>query len=205
MQDLEVPSSSRREYLSLLWIVTAAILGCLLLGGTAAVGVNDINRRVLTGTPTTNIVNYIIYNLNTAVVATVVEFSTLVPPPIVRPSQTATITTSPTITSSASVTSAFFVPPTSAGHGNANGNLLPSATSTKTMAPLLTPTKISTSTKVPEPTQTSTLVPSNTPNPTNTLVPTDTPVPPTDTAVPPTDTVPPPDTDTPVPPPTTYP
>ncbi len=196
MQEPEVPPSSRHDYLSLLWIVTAAILGCLLLGATAAVGVNDINHLVLTGTPTTNVVNYIIYGLNTAIVATVGEFSTLVPPPLAKPSQTATVTSSPTIISSASITSVFFVRVTPTGRGNDANPPLPTVTTTKTPAPTWTPFKIptSTSTKVPAPTQTFTPIPTNSPFPTDTPVPTDT------LAPPPTDTPIPPDTDTPVPP-----
>ncbi len=178
----------------LLGIVAAAVFGVSLLCGAGVVGISDINNAVSIGTPTAGVVDFVISNMNTMIVQTVVAFS---PPEITN---TSTATLAPTNTFVA------FGTPT----GFPLATLLPPG---RTSRP--PPARASTYTPLPAPTNTPKPQPATytpTLNPTNTHIPTftDTPIPPdtvtpippdTDTPIPPDTVTPiPPDTDTPIPP-----
>ena len=188
------PTVRVRDYLSLLWIVAAAVLGMSLLCGVAAMGINDINNAALIGTPTVGIVNFVISNMNTLVVETAQGFPQAQLFNTLTPSPTDTSTVVPTGTH----VIIHFLPgvssPTSFLHVGPNQ---PQPTNV-----LSTPTVIAINTLIPtttpKPPPTNTLIPTNT----NTPVPdTNTPIPDTDTPVPPPTLTPIPDTpvDTPIP------
>jgi len=182
------PTVRVRDYLSLLWVVAAAVLGMTMLCGVATVGINDINNAVLIGTPTAGVVKFFISNMNTLIVETAQVFPQQ--QLVITPTPTSTNTNTPTSTNTHTI---IHLLPNGASSGNSV-----SSGAAQTQVAVLSPTSlVLTHTPLP-PIPTQTLVPTST----NTPVPdTDTPVPDTDTPIPPTLTsVPPPDTDTPVPP-----
>ena len=198
MQETDSLKVNTREYLPLIWIIVAAVLGASLLCGTAAAGISEMNRIALAGTPTVGIVEFLVANLNTAVVETVVAFSDVIGAPTVvftpfSPDDLIPVTGDLTLTSTQTgvpTPTYFFLTSTP-------------EPPTKTYTPTKTPTKTPTNTPSFTPTNTATFTPTYTP--TNTPTPTDTPTPtytytpiPTDTPTP-TDTPIPTDTDTPVP------
>ena len=206
MQETDTLKVNTREYLPLIWVLVAAVLGVSLLCGTAAMGVSEMNRVALAGTPTVGIVEFLVANLNTAVVQTVVAFSDVMAAPTVMftplsPNDLVQVTADMTVTSTMTSTSTptfFFL---------TNTPLPPTRTFTPTRTPTNTPTFTPTHTLTFTPTFTPTLT--HTPSFTSTLTftntPSDTPSPtPTDTDTPePTFTPTPEDTltPTPIPPP----
>jgi hypothetical protein len=181
VQEPETIAVRGKDYLPLLGIVMAAVMGLSLLCGAGIVGINDINNAVSIGTPTAGLVDFVFSNMNTMIVETAQAFSL----PEIADTNTSTLT--PTITLVAFKTSASFPLVTLPPLGQISRPLSPY---TSTYTPLPTPT--STPTKLTA-TNTSTLTPTATKTLTLTPTATDTPVP---TA---TDTPVPTDTDTPVP------
>jgi hypothetical protein len=192
---------SLKDYLPLIWVVVAAVLGISLLCSAAAVGVNDINAAALAGTPTVGVVDFFVSNINTVIAETVVAFSDIVSAPDSTSSPTGTDMSIPvtggtptfTPTLALSPFPTFIFPRTSRPPTRTN---TPAPTRTYTFTPSSTVTPSNTPTFTPSntitPSNTPTFTPSNTPIPTNTPPDTDTPVPPT-----PTDTPVPPDTQVP--------
>lgn len=210
MQEQEATLVRGRDYLPLLGIVMAAVMGLSLLCGAGLVGISDINNAASMGTPTSGVVDFVISNMNTIIVETVQAFSL----PVIANTDIATL--APTSTPVAFKTSASFPLATLSLPGQTSYPLLPrtstytplnTLTSTSTSTPTLTPTNTPTLTATHTPTFTPTNTPTDTPTPTPTDTPTPTPTDtdtptPTDTATPTptdTDTPTPTDTDTPIP------
>ncbi|MFT3894850.1 MAG: hypothetical protein QM730_24740 [Anaerolineales bacterium] len=206
MPEVDTLAVKPREYLPLLWIVFAALLGVSLLCGAAAVGVNDINQAAQAGTPAVGVVDFFVANINTVVAETVVAFSDIVSAPTFTPISTPTLTKT-LIPITASATSTKTRRPTStldaaditvapktktytpSATNTPTNTATATYTSTNTPTATYTPTNTPTTTKTPSTTPSATSIPTDTPS--NTPVPTDTPMPtdtdtpvPTDTAVP---------------------
>lgn len=187
MQETDTLKVNTREYLPLIWIIVAAVLGVSLLCGTAVAGVSEMNRIALGGTPTVGVVEFLVANLNTAVVETVVAFSGVIDAPTaaftpLSPGDLIPVTGDLTLTSTQTgvpTPTYFFLtstpePPTKTY----------TPTKTPTNTPSFTPTNTSTFTLTYTPTYTYTPTDTHTPTPTDTDTPT-----PTDTHTPiPTDT-----------------
>jgi hypothetical protein len=75
VQEPEMTAARPKDYLPLLGIVAAAVLGVSLLCGAAVVGIGDINNAVTIGTPSAGLVDFVISNMNTMIVETVQGFS----------------------------------------------------------------------------------------------------------------------------------
>jgi len=155
-----------KDYLPLSGIIIAAVFGISLLCGAGVLGINDINNAVSIGTPTAGVVDFVISNMNTMIVQTVIAFSA---PEVTN---TNTVTLAPTNTFVAFNTPASFPFGTFLPPGRTSR---PPVALTNASTPLPAPTN----TPKPPP---ATYIP--TLNPTNTHIPTftDTPIP--DTAVP---------------------
>ena len=171
MQEPETTVVRGKDYLPLLGIVAAAVFGISLLCGAGVVGINDINNAVSIGTPTAGVVDFVISNMNTMIVATAHAFSL----PEITNTNTATLTPTTTLVvfkTSVSLPLATLFSPGRTSH--------PPPPRTSTYTPLPAPTN---TLKPPPPaTYTPTI------NPTDTRIPTftDTPIPPdTDTPIPP--------------------
>jgi hypothetical protein len=169
VQELGVTEVKGKDYLPLLGIVVAAVLGFSLLCGAGVVGIDDINNAVSIGTPTSGIVDFVISNMNTMIVETVQAFSL----PVITNTNTATL--APTTTLVAFTPSAGFPLVTLSSPGRTSrppsqptSTYIPLPTSTNTMNP-------PPATHTPTLTPTNTLTPTDTPSPTNTQIPTDTP------------------------------
>jgi hypothetical protein len=188
--DIEHVVVKPKEYLPLLWIVLAAVLGVSLLCGTAVIGVNDINQAALAGTPTVGVVDFFVANINTVIVATVEAFSEVVSMPTITPTTIAAITPkpSPTLTATRTrrPTATFSGPKESSSQEKATPvpsatfTAFPTATATftETTPPTWTPSPLPT---LVEPTITPSATPSDTPVPTDDPEATNTPVVPTPT------------------------
>jgi hypothetical protein len=187
-----------KDYLPLLWIVAAAILGCGLIFGAGAVGLQDINNAAPRGTGTVGFMDFTISNMNTMIAETMQAFSNLnsalqPTPGDIFASNTPTIGSGiVTVTPSP----AFFAPQGTSTRPTPTSTRTPTptATNTPTFTPTKTPTSTDTPTSTPTPTDTPTPTPTDTDTPTSTPTPTDTPTPtPTDTDTPtPTDILIPP-------------
>ena len=68
-------TAKAKEYVPLLGLVMAAVIGVSLLCGVAVVGISDINNAIPLGTQTAGLVDFVISNMNTMIVETVQAFS----------------------------------------------------------------------------------------------------------------------------------
>ncbi|HZM20599.1 MAG TPA: hypothetical protein VFC02_02585 [Anaerolineales bacterium] len=203
---------SIRNYVDLLWVVGAGVLGVSLLCITAAIALANPNTSAALQPP--SIIELAIANVNTAAALTVEAFPQHLITPTIFPSNTLALSSLASPTTIVSITptivaSRTLIPVTSTRRPKQGQSAGPVSSTT----PIVLPTQ--TNSPLPPPTLTSTPSPlptlTNTPNPTRTPRPSRTPTdvpppttevpPPTTEVPPPTTAVPPPTTD--VPPPTT--
>ena len=183
------PEVNIKNYVDLLWVVGAGVLGFSLLCVTA--GIALANPNMSASLQPQSIIQIAIANVNTAAALTMEAFPQHLITPTLVPSNTleTSKTSSPTAVASITPTvtaSAIFIQPTGTDRtrGGANSNPEPLSTATlvptQTNSPLPPPTLTSspnpspTITRTPRPTRTRTPIPS----------PTDTPLPPTITNTP---------------------
>ena len=170
-----------KDYVPLLGLVMAAIIGVSLLCGVAVIGISDINNAVPIGTQTEGLVDFVISNMNTMIVETVQAFSQPESVSAISPTNTGTLFLTGTLVASNTPTGTFV--------GSTRTSTSPPNRPARTKTPTPRPTATYTlrppsstprppSTYTPTPTNTYTLVPTiptDTPDPTST----DTPVSPT--------------------------